>query len=296
MRIRWKFLIVLLCISLVPILVMRWMGGHSMRELGDDLAGRTRDVLIQRTSQELKSLVEEHATILMRERDLVEMALQVQVLELEKQFGGGAIQSTSDPAVNIGDSDTDQVEFRPSSKHVSRMGMMGFRPLPVSYEDQTYRIPSGIDRQIAAAAVQRLEALVPVCRALERKHADLIFWQLTTLANGIQAIYPAVERIPMMRNAFKTQWYTLAREKKEIVWSKPGIDPFTMQMVFTVSKLFFQPDGSFVGVSAIVVPVDALLKVDEHIGKLSSKVTSLLVRTETSKSTGKLGIRILARS
>jgi len=43
MRIRWKFLIVLLCISLVPILVLRWMGRHSMRELGDDLAGRTRD-------------------------------------------------------------------------------------------------------------------------------------------------------------------------------------------------------------------------------------------------------------
>jgi sigma-B regulation protein RsbU (phosphoserine phosphatase) len=295
MRIRWKFLIVLLCISLVPILVLRWMGRHSMRELGDDLAGRTRDVLIQRTSQELKSLVEEHATILMRERDLVEMALQVQVLELEKQFGGGAIQSTSDPAVNIGDSDADRVEFRPSTKHVSRMGMMGPRPLPVSYGDQTYRIPSSIGQQTAAEAVQRLAALVPVYRALERKHADLIFWQLTTLANGIQAVYPAVERIPMVLKAFKTQWYTLAREKKEIVWSKPGIDPFTMQMVFTVSKPFFRPDGSLVGVSAIVVPVDALLKVDEHISRLSSKVTSLLVRTETSTSMGKLGIRILAR-
>ncbi len=295
MRIRWKFLIVLLCISLVPILVLRWMGRYSMRELGDDLAGRTRDVLIQRTSQELKSLVEEHATILMRERDLVEMALQVQVLELEKQFGGGAIQSTSDPAINTGDSGADRVEFRPSTKHVSRMGMMGSRPLPVSYGDQTYRIPSGISRPTAAEAVQRLAALVPVYHALERKHADLIFWQLTTLSNGIQAIYPAVERMPMMRKAFKTQWYTLASEKKEIVWSKPGIDPFTMQMVFTVSKPFFRPDGSLVGVSAIVVPVDALLKVDEHIGKLSPKVTSLLVRTETSTSTGKLGIRILAR-
>ncbi len=149
MRIRWKFLIVLLCISLVPILVLRWMGRHSMRELSDDLAARTREVLIQRTSQELKSLVEEHATILMRERDLVEMALQVQVLELEKQFGGGAIQRTSDPAVNIGDSGADRVEFRPSTKHVKRMGMTGPRPLSVSYRDQTYRIPSGIGRHNA---------------------------------------------------------------------------------------------------------------------------------------------------
>ena len=51
-----------------------------MRELGDDLAGRTRDVLVRKASRELKDLVDEHATILSRERDLVELALQVQAL------------------------------------------------------------------------------------------------------------------------------------------------------------------------------------------------------------------------
>ena len=88
MRIRWKFLLVLLAISLIPMLLMRWMGQRSMRELGNDLATRTRDVLIRETSLELKNLVEEHATILRRERDLVEMALQVQASELEKIYAG----------------------------------------------------------------------------------------------------------------------------------------------------------------------------------------------------------------
>jgi sigma-B regulation protein RsbU (phosphoserine phosphatase) len=55
---------------------MRWNGQQSMRELGDDLAGRTRDVLVRKASLELKDLVDEHATILRRERDLVELALQ----------------------------------------------------------------------------------------------------------------------------------------------------------------------------------------------------------------------------
>ena len=88
MRIRWKLLLVLLAISLVPMLLMRWMGQRSMRELGNDLATRTRDVLIRKTSLELKNLVEEHAYILRRERDLVEMTLQVQASELEKIFAG----------------------------------------------------------------------------------------------------------------------------------------------------------------------------------------------------------------
>ena len=86
MRIRWKFLLILLSISLLPVLIMRWNGQRSMRELGDDLAARTRDVLVRKTSRELKDLVDEHATILRRERDLVEMALRVQASELEKIF------------------------------------------------------------------------------------------------------------------------------------------------------------------------------------------------------------------
>jgi hypothetical protein len=58
-------------------LLMRWTAQRSMRELGDDLIVKTMGVLISRASSELKGLVEEHATILGRERDLVEMALQV---------------------------------------------------------------------------------------------------------------------------------------------------------------------------------------------------------------------------
>jgi hypothetical protein len=53
MRIRWKFLGVLLFISLVPMLLMRWTDQRSMRELGDELAIKTMGVLIRRSSVEL---------------------------------------------------------------------------------------------------------------------------------------------------------------------------------------------------------------------------------------------------
>jgi hypothetical protein len=39
---------VLVAISLLPIVGVRWVvGQHSMREVGSDLAARTRDVLIR---------------------------------------------------------------------------------------------------------------------------------------------------------------------------------------------------------------------------------------------------------
>ena len=137
--------------------------------------------------------------------------------------------------------------------------------------------------------------MVPVYRSLERKHPDLIFWQLTALENGTYTIYPALQRTPMMHRDLKADWYQLAKVKKQIVWSKPDIDPFTMQIVFTVSTPFYQSNGDFIGVTAIVVPVDVLLQQDEHIRKLSKNINSLLVRPEHSSVSDIPGIRIIAR-
>jgi hypothetical protein len=44
-----------------------------------------------------------------------------------------------------------------------------------------------------------------------------------------------------------------------------------------------------------VVPVDALLRVDEHIRKLSKDVSLLLVRADAKTPAGKTALRILAR-
>ena len=290
MRIRWKFLLVLLVISLLPMLLMRWMGQRSMRELGNDLATRTHDVLIRETSQELKYLVEEHARVLRRERDLVEMALQVQASELQKIFSGQPAQITGSKVGLFGAGKSGRREIDlDREKHFYGMGMMAGRPLEVSYEKLTEWIPSSVSKAEAAEIRNKISDMVPVYRSLESKHQDLIFWQITAFENGIYTVFPAFNPMPMMHGGFKNDWYQLAKKRKQIVWSKPTIDPITMQMVFTVSVPFHQPDGDFAGVTAIVVPVDVLLQEDRHIGELSKNITSILARPENN------GVRILAR-
>ncbi|MBW1696504.1 MAG: PDC sensor domain-containing protein [Deltaproteobacteria bacterium] len=137
--------------------------------------------------------------------------------------------------------------------------------------------------------------MVSVYRALEKKHPDLIYWQLVGLKNGLQTIYPALKHLPMMYDHLGTNWYRLAEIKKTISWSVPNLDPLTRQMVFTVSAPLHLPDRTFIGATAIVVPVGVLLKEDDHIQGISKNVTSLLIRPELRAETGQLGIRILAR-
>jgi sigma-B regulation protein RsbU (phosphoserine phosphatase) len=169
------------------------------------------------------------------------------------------------------------------------------RPLKVSYEKQIHLIPNGNYKKEYTETIQKMSTMVPVYRKLERKHSDLILWQLTTFTNGILSVYPSVQSSPMKHGTPKEDWYLSGSENKQIVWSKPYIDIFTMQIVFTVSAPFYRPDGSLIGVTAIVVPVDALLRVDEHIRKLSKDVTLLFVRADTKTSAGKSALRILAR-
>ena len=295
MRIRWKILLVLLGISLIPMILVRTLGQRSMRELGNDLATRTRDVLIRETSLELKNLVEEHASILRRERDLVEMALQVQVSELEKIFADHSLQIGGKNSKTFEDNDSDRIDSESiRRKHFRRMGMMGSRPLDVSFAKQTYRIPSSLGKAEVDKIINKISAMVPIYRSLERKHPDLIFWQLAAFENGTYTIYPAVQSLPMMRRGVSANWYPLAKEKNQIVWSKPFIDAFTMQLVFSVSAPFYQPNGTLLGVTAIVVPVDVLLQEDDHIRKLSENINSLLVRPERLSGSDSPGIRIIA--
>jgi sigma-B regulation protein RsbU (phosphoserine phosphatase) len=266
---------------------MRWNGQRSMRELGDDLAGRTRDVLVRKASRELKDLVDEHATILSRERDLVELALQVQAAELEKIFSDQTLLKDSTNTYVSVFSGRWPIDAEPSKRKLfRRMGMMGNLPFEVSYGKQAYWIPENLDKADSHEIINRLSRILPVYRSLAQKYPDLIFWQLTAFENGASAIYPAIQKIPMMHRKLQANLYQLAKDSKQIAWSKPEIDPITNQIVFTVSAPFYQADGILIGATAIVVP--------EHIGKLSENITSLLARPERHATSNTPGIRIIA--
>jgi len=296
MGIRWKFLLVLLAISLLPMVLMRWVGQRSMQELGNDLATRTRDVLIRETSTKLKNLVEEHVYILRRERDLVEMALLVQASELEKLFANQPVQTAKGKTGVLSAANSGRMETELNrEKHILRMGMMTGRPLAISYEKLTEWVPSGVSQAAAKEIKDKVSHIIPVYRSLGNKHPDLVLWQLTGFENGMYTVFPAFRPMPMMRSDFETDWYQLAKQRKRIVWSKPTVDPITMKMVFTVSLPFYESDGEIAGVTAIVVPVDVFLQEDQHIRELSHNIRSLLVRPEAQSPAAETSIRILAR-
>lgn len=296
MRIRWKLLIVLLSIALIPIMLMRCNAQRSIQKMGNDLATIARDALIQKASLELRIIVEEHSRVLRREKDLIEMALRVQVSELEKRFAGTHQPDTLNNRNQVSTDRPDQPFYRLPAKRFTVMGNGDFRPLAVNYDRQSYRLPSA--SQMDPLDINKiLSSMVPVYRSLVTVHPDLIFWQLTAFEDGTQTVYPALStpRLPMMYNAHATQWYRRTRDKKGMSWSLPIPDAFTRQFIFIVSAPIRSPDGTILGATAIAVPVSALLQEDEHFQYLSENIQSLLIRPEQQSPEERSRIRIIAR-
>lgn len=296
MRIRWKILIVLLSIALIPIMLMRWNAQRGIQKMGSDLATIARDALIHKASLELRIIMEEHSRVLRREKDLIEMALRVQVSELEKRFADAHHSDRLNSWTQVTTERPSQSFYRPPVKRFKIMGNGEFRPLTVNYDRQSFRIPSGSENK-PADVYKLISSMVPVYRSLATMHPDLIFWQSTVLEDGTQTLYPALAtpHLPMMYDSQATQWYRQTRTSNRISWSLPVPDAFTRQFMFVVSAPIHTPEGTFLGVTSIAVPVSVLLQEDEHFQYLSDNIQSVLIRPEARTTNKNSGIRIIAR-
>ncbi|EPR39792.1 serine phosphatase [Desulfovibrio sp. X2] len=82
-RIRWKLLLLLLTISLLPALAIGLSGLSTMRHMGADVSRRTRETLSLQARANLRRLIEDHALVLHREFDLLQAVLGAQARDVE---------------------------------------------------------------------------------------------------------------------------------------------------------------------------------------------------------------------
>jgi len=289
MKIRWKLLVVMLVIILVPIALLRWNVRSRMQEMGDELAATTRNALIQKAREELQIIVEEHSTVLQRERELIEMALQFQVSELEKWLADNQIEVV-EPKLSMQSVVAQNPDTAPLGTRSKLMGNSQLRSFAVFYDRVSYRIAKGEHGRFAAASTH----VPPIYRHLSDAHPDLVFWQKTIFDSGLQSIYPGVMRLPIRFEPTKTDWYRIAREKDGIVWGRPSPDPFTGRFQLTAAMRFQNPNNKLFGVTAIAVPVGELLQNDKHFDYVSERLKAFLVDIKPVISDDRKGIRILA--
>lgn len=293
MRIRGKMLTLLLSISIIPMLLLRWNGHRIILDLGDELAMGARKTQIHHVTGALQRLVEGHAGKLKCEGDLVIMALRVQAAEIERRLnspGTDALGFVFERVMEIPE------DSMPSPVYCRREERGRCKPIQVSHDRQTFCLPPAMDREEAGRIKERLSSMTGVYRGLKQQSRGVFLWQGIALENGVQTVYPSVnEATPY--DARQTEWYRLAKTGREAVWGDPGPDPLTGSMAFPVCFPVHGPDGRFTGVTAIMVPMNVVLHENEQIRMLSNRVASFIIRPEKRSGLGSdpgPGIRIIA--
>ncbi|MGE5503681.1 MAG: PP2C family protein-serine/threonine phosphatase [Actinomycetota bacterium] len=90
MPLRIKLLLLLLSIALPPLVVVTWLDQGATRQLGLELTARARTVLAERSTEYLVTSVRAAAAAMRLERELVELAVQLQARAVERALAGAA--------------------------------------------------------------------------------------------------------------------------------------------------------------------------------------------------------------
>ncbi|WP_320171852.1 SpoIIE family protein phosphatase [Maridesulfovibrio sp.] len=292
MKIRFKLLLLLLTVSILPLVLVQAGVLDSLRTLSEEIGGEVRSELVTKSSVELKRLVEDHARVLSKQRRIVELNLQQISAELSAwiEDGNGFRLPEVFLGSGLGQRDIDPPE-RKYQRHDQGMMMQGMSALDF---DSVRYFPGFPDSGKKLLPSGSPDAVLPLLKAVAFKNPDLTLWIRAVFRSGEELVYPATTSMRM--NMHET--VPVINENPVSTWSLPRKDILTGQTVLTASLSVFV-DKSAVGSVSIDVPLATLLHGYNHLDAFSHNIASLLVRLEPEGSgtdgNGIGGVEVVAK-
>ncbi len=296
MSVRYKFLLLFLVFSLAPLLVVTFVGQRGIVRMGEAISALAKVNRTAIVSRELQQTAEDYAKILGREKEVLELTLRIIARDAERFL--------SEPTKGIAKlyfaGDYDNPVTAPRDLTISpkyKKGASGERdePLPVSLNHQVFFLRPESDNRAAARDASRLSRLLPLHQEFQSQLADILYWQYVSLESGVHAAYPGHGGYPTGYNPQNRPWYTSAKKRGTLVWSRPYIDATTRQVIMSASMVVRHSDGSFAGVAAIDVLLSKVLQINELSSQWSPSMRSFVVWSGVREDTGEEGLWVVAR-
>jgi sigma-B regulation protein RsbU (phosphoserine phosphatase) len=271
MKIRWKLAFLLLAIALPPALLMSYWGHRATSHLGQQISTQVRRNLTEGAKRELRRIVEGYTNVLDRDRQILELMINIQAREVERRLAEQVPEDSLDAyfAEDFEELKLPEDQRRlddppmlvPSPNHRIDRGTGQTRPMKVSFEHHVNWVAPGVRRDEVAPMVARMADMSHVFRALHREHPELLLWQYTGFENGLHISYPGKSRFATDYDSRQRPWYqgAVQAEGPNPLWWPPVVDMSTRQVILTLAKAVRWPDGRVAGVTCIDVPLTNVL-------------------------------------
>jgi sigma-B regulation protein RsbU (phosphoserine phosphatase) len=296
MSVRYKFLLLFMVFSLAPLLVVTIVGQKGIVRMGETISGLAKVNRTLIVSRELQQTAEDYAKILLREKEVLELTLRIIARDTERFLS----EPQADVAKLYFAEDFDNPVTAPPDLTTSPRYMMaapsgGTEPLSISFDHQVVLLSGEIGKQAAARDASRLTKLLPLHKEFESQLGDILFWQYVSLESGVHAAYPGHGGYPSGYNPQDRPWYTSAKKRETLVWTRPYIDAASRQVIMSASMPVRYADGSFAGVAAIDVLLSEVLQINELSSQWSPSMRSFVVWSGVREDTGEDGLWVVAR-
>lgn len=270
MGIRHKLLILLLLISLIPLLAVGFGIKRDLARLGEELAARSSAVLVQKAHSGLQRIVEDHARVLKREKQLLESSALFMASRLEGILYGHEHAATDRDVTTLAS------EVQTAREAYYFLHMHGRQNLDVDFDAVETRPGYAASQGLGEQAVRGM--VLPLLKGMKFRYPELILWIDMTLAGRTKITYPKSISGRFMREPLDEE--SLTRRPDRVAWSSPQTDVRTRLLVFNVTAPIKDPAGNVRGEVTIVVPISALLHRSMHLDIYSDKALSLVVLPE----------------
>ncbi|GAB7023858.1 SpoIIE family protein phosphatase [Salidesulfovibrio brasiliensis] len=293
LSIRWKFFIILLAFSILPLLFLREMIGQAGGEVLDEVTTRTRTEVGQLIRLGLESSVVAAADVLEGEGTAITLSARMLALATENSLaseGGsqsGYFLASRDMMARSRES-VDSGENR----YFMKTPMGRRKQLSVDMQQVAILLPGGMDESQAKAEIDALSNLLPFMKELYQTIQP--YWLHVNLASGIRAVYPGHSGYPMMYDARLTDWYKRAAAADKPTWTSPVVDPVTRRVMATAAMPIKYADGKLIGVAAVDIPLSDSLMETRLGAEWGGEQRSFLV-TRAKNEQGATGLMVLAQ-
>jgi len=272
MKFRWKLLLMLLTVSILPIVALRAFGIHNVQAMADALSVEVQTNRLAAARNDIQALLKSFGEALNMERERISMALF---------FLSDSVRQT---------------HRQPAHDDGRLPGAANVPPSNSSDESLPSRLCVVAPDSNAMAhrqEVRRIAAIATTFAAISEHLGDLIFQQRTARVGGMAALYPC--RQPGLRSGDVTlePWYRNAFKESVFSWSRPYREEASGRWGTSVSLLLEDDDERPIGVVSVAVALDHLLERTMAFVDLPERASAMLCMLEEQPESAGTGLRIL---
>ena len=260
MKIRSKLLLLLCGISLVPVGLTKWYDVLSLRALGDQIAKQSATALERQAFAMISRVATANTHLVDRERQQVEMLLQLQAQHAEQLLAHAASLSAPHYYAQDFQAELPELDIEFAARKFYRVDDGGgHEPIRVSMRHQVFVVAADAEHANVEADAQRLGPMTEFYRRVYSQDDPYRVWHYIVLDTGLGASYPGHGDYPSDFDPRARPWYQDQKREPRLLWWRPHIDASSRRLLTNATLPLRYADGTFAGITGIDVDLTAVL-------------------------------------